>query len=134
MGMGGVRKASRGNTRGARTGGCIGSRTQQGTGIDPCTRFRHWVERDVFQRMFEAVSEEPDMEHDMEPDMEPDMEHDMEHAMIDGTIVEVHRRGAKVGMLRLRDFRIPDTALAFTFIEDRPPVTFRTLGLLDILH
>ena len=105
MGMGGVRKASRGNPRGARTGGCIGSRTRPSTGIDPCTRFRHRVERDAFQRMFEAVSEGPDMEH----------------AMIDGTVVKVHRRGAKVGMLRLRDFRIPDTALAFTLIEGRPP-------------
>ena len=47
-------------------------------------RFRYWVEADVFQRIFEAVSEEPDMEF----------------AMIDGTIVKVHRhgQGAKGGL------------------------------------
>ncbi len=47
-------------------------------------RFRYWVARDVFQRMFEAVSAEPDMEY----------------AMIDGTIVKVHRhgQGAKGGL------------------------------------
>ena len=40
-------------------------------------RFRHWVKRDVFQRVFDAVSDDPDMEF----------------AMIDGTIVKVHRHG-----------------------------------------
>lgn len=47
-------------------------------------RFRDWVKADVFQRMFDALSDEPDMEF----------------AMIDGTIVKVHRhgQGAKGGL------------------------------------
>ena len=47
-------------------------------------RYREWVKRDVFQRIFDALSEEPDMEY----------------AMIDGTIVKVHRhgQGAKGGL------------------------------------
>jgi transposase len=40
-------------------------------------RYRDWVKADVFKRMFDAVSDEPDMEC----------------AMIDGTIVKVHRHG-----------------------------------------
>lgn len=40
-------------------------------------RFRDWVEADVFKTLFEAVSDDPDMEC----------------AMIDGTIVKVHRHG-----------------------------------------
>ncbi len=40
-------------------------------------RFRDWVKADVFQRIFDAVSDAPDMEC----------------AMIDGTIVKVHRHG-----------------------------------------
>lgn len=47
------------------------------------TRVRDWVEADVFMRLFDAVSEDPDMEY----------------AMVDATIVKVHRhrRGAKRG-------------------------------------
>ena len=47
-------------------------------------RFRDWVKADVFQRMFDALSDEPDMEF----------------AMVDGTIVKVHRhgQGAKGGL------------------------------------
>ena len=47
-------------------------------------RFRYWVERDVFKRIFDAVSDDPDMEY----------------AMIDATIVKVHRhgQGAKGGL------------------------------------
>ncbi len=47
-------------------------------------RFREWVKRDVFQRIFDALSEVPDMEY----------------AMIDGTIIKVHRhgQGAKGGL------------------------------------
>ena len=40
-------------------------------------RFRDWVKADVFNRMFEAVSDDPDMEY----------------AMVDATIVKVHRHG-----------------------------------------
>jgi len=40
-------------------------------------RFRDWVKADVFKRMFDAVSDDPDMEY----------------AMIDATIVKVHRHG-----------------------------------------
>jgi transposase len=47
-------------------------------------RFRDWVKADVFQRLFDAVSDEPDMEY----------------AMVDATIVRVHRhgQGAKGGL------------------------------------
>ncbi len=47
-------------------------------------RFRDWVQAGVFQRMFAAVSGDPDMEH----------------AMVDATIVWVHRhgQGAKGGL------------------------------------
>lgn len=47
------------------------------------SRFRAWVKADVFARLFEAVSDDPDMEY----------------AMVDATIVHVHRHahGAKGG-------------------------------------
>ena len=47
-------------------------------------RFRDWVKADVFQRLFDAVSDDPDMEY----------------AMVDATIVRVHRHGqcAKGGL------------------------------------
>jgi transposase len=47
-------------------------------------RFRDWVKADVFKRLFDAVSDEPDMEY----------------AMVDATIVKVHRhgQGAKGGL------------------------------------
>ena len=47
-------------------------------------RYRDWVKADVFQRLFAAASDEPDMEF----------------AMVDGTIVKVHRhgQGAKGGL------------------------------------
>ena len=41
------------------------------------TRFRDWAAAGVFRRLFEAVSDEPDMEY----------------AMVDATIVKVHRHG-----------------------------------------
>src|SRR5277367_3450714 len=46
--------------------------------------FGDWVKADVFKRLFEAVSDDPDMEF----------------AMVDATIVKVHRRGqgAKGGL------------------------------------
>ena len=40
-------------------------------------RFRHWVKADVFKQIFDALSGDPDLEL----------------AMIDGTIVKVHRHG-----------------------------------------
>jgi len=47
-------------------------------------RFRDWVKADVFKRIFDAVSGDPDMEY----------------AMVDATIVKVHRhgQGAKGGL------------------------------------
>jgi transposase len=47
-------------------------------------RFRDWVKADVFKCLFEAVSGDPDLEY----------------AMVDGTIVKVHRhgQGAKGGL------------------------------------
>ena len=41
------------------------------------TRFRDWVRADVWARLFEAVADEPDLEY----------------AMVDATIVKVHRHG-----------------------------------------
>ncbi len=47
-------------------------------------RYRYWLKADVFKRIFDAVSDDPDMEY----------------AMVDGTIVKVHRhgQGAKGGL------------------------------------
>ena len=55
-----------------------------GHGNSAYTRFRDWVKADVWRRLFEAVSDEPDMEY----------------AMVDATIVKVHRhgQGAKGGL------------------------------------
>ena len=50
-------------------------------------RFRDWSRLEVFERIFNALSEEPDMEM----------------AMIDGTIVKVHRHGqGSKGGLKVR--------------------------------
>lgn len=48
-------------------------------------RFRRWVKADIFYRMFKALASDADLEY----------------AMIDGTIVKVHRsgQGAKGGLL-----------------------------------
>lgn len=48
-----------------------------GKGNSVYKRFRDWVRADVFKRMFAAASDEPDMEY----------------AMVDATIVKVHRHG-----------------------------------------
>ena len=47
-------------------------------------RFRDWIKADVFARIFEALQDEPDFEY----------------AMVDATIVKVHRhgQGAKGGL------------------------------------
>ena len=47
-------------------------------------RYRDWVKADVFKKIFDAVSDEPDMEY----------------AMVDATLVKVHRhgQGAKGGL------------------------------------
>ncbi len=47
-------------------------------------RYRNWVKADVFKRIFDAASGDPDMEY----------------AMVDATIVKVHRhgQGAKGGL------------------------------------
>ena len=50
-------------------------------------RFRRWAEKDVFERIFEALSGAPDFEY----------------ALIDGTIVKVHRHGVGAkGGLKIR--------------------------------
>jgi len=41
------------------------------------TRFRDWAKADIWKRLFDAVSDDPDMEY----------------AMVDATIVKVHRHG-----------------------------------------
>ena len=55
-------------------------------------RFRYWTKVGVFDRMFGAVSDDPDMEY----------------AMVDATIVRVHRhgQGAKGG-LKIRPLAVP---------------------------
>jgi transposase len=50
-------------------------------------RFRRWAEKGVFERIFEALSKDPDFEY----------------ALIDGTIVKVHRHGTGArGGLKIR--------------------------------
>jgi transposase len=50
-------------------------------------RFRRWALKGVFEKVFKALSGEPDMEY----------------ALIDGTIVKVHRHGAGAkGGLKIR--------------------------------
>ena len=58
-------------------------------------RYRDWVKADVFRRLFEACSDEPDLEY----------------AIVDATIVKVHRhgQGAKGG-LRARPSAAPRAA------------------------
>ena len=58
-------------------------------------RYRDWAKADVFKRLFAVVSDEPDMEY----------------AMVDATIVKVHRhgQGAKGG-LRARPSAAPRAA------------------------
>ena len=59
------------------------------------TRFRDWVKADVFKRLFDAVSGDPDMEY----------------AMVDATIVKVHRHGQGAeGGLRVRPSAAPKVA------------------------
>ena len=45
-------------------------------------RFRDWVKADIWQKLFDAVSGQPDMEY----------------AMVDATIVKVHRHGQGAGL------------------------------------
>ncbi len=58
-------------------------------------RFRDWVKAGVFKRLFDAVSDDPDLEY----------------AMVDATIVKVHRhgQGAKGG-LKTRPLAAPGAA------------------------
>ena len=58
-------------------------------------RYRDWVKADIFKKIFDAVSDAPDMEY----------------AMVDATIVKVHRhgQGAKGG-LRIRPSASPKVA------------------------
>jgi transposase len=50
-------------------------------------RFRRWAEKGVFERIFAALSKDPDFEY----------------ALIDGTIVKVHRHGTGArGGLKIR--------------------------------
>ena len=58
-------------------------------------RYRDWLKADVFKRLFDAASDQPDMEY----------------AMVDATIVKVHRhgQGAKGG-LRARLLAAPRAA------------------------
>jgi transposase len=58
-------------------------------------RYRDWVKADVFARIFEACSDEPDMEY----------------AMVDATIVKVHRHGqGSKGGLKARPSAAPRAA------------------------
>lgn len=55
-------------------------------------RFRYWVKADVFKRIFDALADDPDLEL----------------AMVDGTIVKVHRHGqGSKGGLRARPSASP---------------------------
>ena len=58
-------------------------------------RFNYWSERGVFERIFAAISDDPDMEY----------------AMIDATIVPVHRHGhGAKGGLKIRQSANPKGA------------------------
>jgi transposase len=58
-------------------------------------RYRDWVKADVFKRLFDAASDQPDMEY----------------AMVDATIVKVHRHGQGTkGGLRARPSAAPRAA------------------------
>lgn len=58
-------------------------------------RFNYWSERGVFEKIFEAVCDDPDMEY----------------AMIDATIVPVHRHGhGAKGGLKIRRSANPKAA------------------------
>lgn len=58
-------------------------------------RYRDWVRADVFARLFEACSDEPDLEY----------------AMVDATIVKVHRHGqGSKGGLKARPSVAPKAA------------------------
>ena len=58
-------------------------------------RFNYWSERGVFERIFAAISDDPDMEY----------------AMIDATIVPVHRHGhGAKGGLKIRQSANPKAA------------------------
>lgn len=59
------------------------------------TRFRDWVKAGVWKRLFEAVTDDPDMEY----------------AMVDATIIKVHRhgQGAKGGP-KIRRSVVPKVA------------------------
>ena len=58
-------------------------------------RYRDWVKADVFVRLFEACSDEPDMEY----------------ALVDATIVKVHRHGqGSKGGLKARPSAAPKAA------------------------
>ena len=58
-------------------------------------RYRDWVKAGVVVRLFEACSDEPDMEY----------------AMVDATIVKVHRHGQSAkGGLRARPSAAPKAA------------------------
>jgi len=55
-------------------------------------RFRRWVNRGVFERLFEVLSGQPDFEY----------------ALIDGTIMRVHQHGTGAkGGLKLRPSAVP---------------------------
>ena len=58
-----------------------------GKGSSVWKRFRRWAIKGVFERIFAALSEDPDFEY----------------ALVDGTIVKVHRHGAGAkGGLKIR--------------------------------
>jgi transposase len=58
-------------------------------------RFRYWVKADVFKRIFDALANDPDLEF----------------AMVDGTIVKVHRHGqGSKGGLKARPSASPEAA------------------------
>ena len=57
-------------------------------------RFRDWVKADVFKRLFDAASDHPDMEY----------------AMVDATIVKVHRHGQGAKGTRARPSASPRAA------------------------
>ena len=81
-------------------------------------RYRDWVKADVFSRIFEACSDAPDMEY----------------AMVDATIVKVHRhgQGAKGG-LRARPSAAPRGTQSQAIGPSKGGMTTKILALTDAL-
>ena len=95
------------------------------------TRFRDWVKADAFKRIFDAVSDDPDMEY----------------AMVDASIVKVHRHGqgakgglqarpsaARKGGMTTKIVALTDALGNLVGFELLPGQRFDTLGVAPLIE